>query len=217
MEILEIQTHIELKKARNNLIYAVISMMACMILMLFTQFQSIFNLLIFIVLCYSLYAVYEFSKLTNTYLFRYYTFMLFAQFVASFLLPILESIMPFALSLLATFVFIHGCNIYFTYKMSHEMNVITDLPHFITAFKLYVLSSCGVFIAAIFAWFGLDTNNMLSNTQEATVTAFVESNMYLLIAFLCLFIVLFATFCISAGFMLRGLIKMSYVKVRSVY
>ena len=46
------------------------------------------------------------------------------------------------------------------------------------------------------------------------IATLAQANSSLLFAFLVLLVVIFATFCIALGFILRGLIKITHVRVR---
>ena len=211
MKILEVQNNIELQNAKKHLVYSTEGMLLCIIFSTFTMFEVFFSALLIIVFLYSLCAVYNFSKLAKSPLFRYYIIMPLAGLLAQ----LLNYISPSISYMFVSFILTIGLNLYFTYKMSHEMNAITDLPYFITAFKLYALSSCGIVAVILFVWFGLDLNNLLSSASEYSINDLADSNLYSLIALLCLLFIFCVTYCIGIGFVLRGLMRITYIKVPS--
>ncbi len=211
MEILYIQTHPALKKAKQHLIYAFVSsIVVCMLFSFITQLNTpqdvFFNFLMLAALCYGVYAIYQFSKITRASIFRYYTYMLGVQVICSILFVFYHNIIFF-------FIVI-GYNIYCFYKIAHEMQTITDLPHFVTAFKLYVICICAI-TAVIVAIVGSNIGMFVGTYTEAELATFMATNKNLLLTILFLLLVILITFCISIGFVLRGLIKISYVKVHT--
>lgn len=217
MEIIEIQTHSDLRKAKSHLIYSS-ALIIAFTFVASAQFAYVFDLLMLVAYCYSFYAVYKFSKITNANLARYYSVMICLQLLGGILIYVLNSnmqTMQFWVAFAAVYVFIYICNIYLIYKMSYKMSEITDLPHFITSFKLYTLSAFCVIVAVLLVWLGLDTKSLDDGIYNFSIDGFVNDNMYLLLAFLCLLLVVFLTYCISAAFVFRGLSRMTYVKVRN--
>lgn len=218
MEILEIESHAELKQAKNGLVYAVVCGIAiCMFSPILVQSDTLFNVVSLAFLIYSLYVLYRFSRIVNARLFRNYIYMIGIQILCSFVLALFESDSAFMLlqALVVYFIVALCCNMYFSYKIAYEMSAITDLRHFITAFKLYALASfvmlLGIFLVAL----AFDTSGIQSGMQvDVALSALAQANSGLLFAFLVLLVVIFATFCIALGFILRGLIKITHVKVR---
>lgn len=221
MEIIEIKDHLELKKAKNGLVYVVICGIAiCISSPIIMQFVIFFNLIVITFFIYNLYVLYRFSKIVNALLFRNYVYMIAIQIFCNFVLAMFES--SSALVLLQAIVLYcivsFCCNMYFSYKIAYEMSFITDLRHFITAFKLYALASFIMFLGILLVVLAFDTSGLQSGMQvDVALTALVQANSSLLFAFLVLFVVLLATFFIVIGFVLRGLIKITYVKVRISY
>lgn len=164
MEIIEIQTNTELKKAKDHLIYAARIMILFIIASVSIRIEILASLLFFASLLYNIYAIYKFSKLTNSSLFRYYIVLVIVQFISTLLILLLNFIATNGLFILADYIFILGFSLYIAYKMSYEMSAITDLSHFTKAL-------------------------------------------------LCLILAMIATTVTSVFFIMRGLIKMEYVKV----
>lgn len=218
MEILEIENHAELKSAKNGLVYAVLcGIIICMLSPILVQSDMLFNVISLAFLVYSLYVLYRFSKIVNALLFRNYVYMIVIQILCSFALALFESssALVFLEALIAYFIVVLCCNMYFSYKIAYEMSSITDLRHFITAFKLYALASfvmlLGIFLVAL----AFDTSGIQSGMQvDMAIATLAQANSSLLFAFLVLLVVIFATFCIALGFILRGLVKITHVRVR---
>lgn len=96
-----------------------------------------------------------------------------------------------------------------------EIQTNTDLSHFTKAFKFYSVSSCCVIAIIIpLVWFGLDN---FYDIVRTSAIALIEDNMYLLLTLLCLILAMIATNVIGVAFILRGIIKMEYVKVRNIF
>lgn len=214
MEILDIQSHEPLRKAKQHLITAVSMGVVVSVLFPFL-FQSVllFNIVLLAVLYYGSYALYQFSTIARTFLFRYYLYMFGAQLASSFLLPALAAAIPLEFALICCILGVAACNIYCAQKMSYEMSRLTDLAHFVSAFKIYVVCVGATLLAAVLVGFGLDISALPNEIQtDEDIFAFIDSNKNLLLTFSFVCLVILCALCISVGFLLRGLVKMTYIK-----
>lgn len=215
MKILDIQTNIALKKAKSHLIYAYISIIVCGLLSFFNPFHFVFNLLLLTCLIYSIYAMYWFSKLTNISLIKYYIFILTIHSLYSFFLflEVYHSLfIPFKITAFCMFLFIIS-DIYITFKISHKMSMLTDLPHFITAFRFYVPCILGITVISSLIVYGSDINVVFGMVPSNFIDILIDK---WLIEFAFLIIALVVAFYISIVFVFNGLLKITYVKVCSI-
>lgn len=172
MEAIHINTSTELKRAKDIMMWAIFAYIGCYVIALMPILEIIGNLLLiaaWIVGCYGLYC---FSKVANSPSFKYYilSIVVIAVFYVIFMAVVLWLYMTFEEAIgsntlesviegvpwLSLGVFmvvvslgVMAIQVFLTYKVSYEMSNITGLKHFITAYKIYLISVVGIMLLSI--------------------------------------------------------------------
>lgn len=173
MEILSVDTSVELKRAKNIMLWSVFAYVAIYLLALFfgdspsilVAVANIGMLVAWVVGCYGLYC---FSKLAHSFCFRYYMFSVLVSVAYILMLGIVfgyvfstlldtyttQSLLQIPWISLSVFVVIMSlaalvASIYLMYKISYEMAYLTGLKQFILAFKLYVIAVAGLLLLSM--------------------------------------------------------------------
>lgn len=146
-------SHIRLRKIRNTLLqsYIVVPIIAiCLITLVVYQFFVptfmpdsvldiicfVFLIILFVYCILFLIAFYHFSLLTNTHVFRYIIYTCATTFIITFITVFTGDNLTLAIILFGINWII---NLYFYYRITSVMGMVTRLRHFILSFRIFLV------------------------------------------------------------------------------
>lgn len=180
METIHINTNTELKRAKDIMLWAIFAYIGCYIITLIPILEIVGNLLLIVAWIVGCYGLYCFSKVANSPNFKYYilsivaiiafyviciavAFWLYMTFEEAISSDTLESViegfpwLSLGVSMVVVSLGAMAIQVFLTYKVSYEMSNITGLKHFITAYKVYLISLVGVMLLCfVFGYLVLD-------------------------------------------------------------
>lgn len=241
METIHINTNTELKRAKDIMLWAIFAYIGCYIITLIPILEIVGNLLLIVAWIVGCYGLYCFSKVANSPSFKYYILsivVIIAFYVICIAVGVwlyitfeeaidshtLESViegfpwLSLSVSMVVVSLGAMAIQVFLTYKVSYEMSNITGLKHFITAYKVYLISLVGVMLLCIvFGYLVLDFIQTYGFSGLGVVNYFEEYIQGRLASFLMLGILLFIM-CILVVvynvFIVVGVYNIREVKVR---
>ncbi|WP_394954270.1 hypothetical protein [uncultured Helicobacter sp.] len=220
------------KLIKRGIIGFIISFFACLVPLV--NLIAIFTLVAFWIV--GLVGLYRFSKLANTFVFRYYIYAVLLNIGYYIALQILvygfvgindvmmlsTSVYVVSAIILLGSIAVVALQIYWFYKVSVEMAFLTGLKAFMVSFRLYIIAFVGnVLVAAVFGFMFVDFLNhnpflvstAMFNGIETLFVAFFEKNLMMLLVWI-LFVVIAL---VSIVFLFIGLLgfQQTYVRPQS--
>ncbi|WP_394908801.1 hypothetical protein [uncultured Helicobacter sp.] len=197
------------------------------------------NVMIFAVFVFwiiGIVGLYRFSKLANTFVFRYYMYSVLLNIGYYVILSVLVygfigigdvmmlNTSVYVVSAICVFggVAVMALQIYWFYKASAEMSFLTGLKAFVVSFKLYAVSLVGlVLLGVVFGFMFID---FLNHSPLLVSAAMFSGSEFLIIKFFentsgafmmgILFIMLFCIALASVVFLTIGFFGIQQTKVR---
>lgn len=237
MEIISISESPTLAKSkkmmyRGFLGYIILSLLS----IVFPSISVVTALAGFVCIMIVLVGLYHFSKIANTFVFRYGIYMIllsigyqiFAPFALGFIGVDDVMFLSTQAYVIVGIVALWGVvtlilDMYLQYKMSVEMGFLTNIKAFITGYKLCVIYVVGfvlLCVAFVFMFVGflngspfLVSTSVFSSSEHLFVK-FMEAYSSTSMIMIGILLLLFCIGVMSLGFLILGLSRIEYTKVR---
>lgn len=237
MEIVSISENPTLAKSKKMMFGGLLGYIILSLFSIIFPFISIVTALAGLVCIVVVFiGLYHFSKIANTFIFRYGIYVILLnigyQFFAPFMLGFLGiGDMLFSntqgyvilgiVVLLGVAILI--LSMYLQYKMSIEMSYLTGIKAFITGYKLCVIYVVGfVLLCVAFVFMFVDFLNSspflvsasMFSGSEYLFVKFMEAYHFASMIMIGILLLLFCVGIVSLGFLMLGLFRIEYTKVR---
>lgn len=231
MEIVSISENPTLAKSKKMMFWGFLGYIILSLLVVVFPSISIIIALAGLVLCIVVVFVglYYFSKIANTFIFRYGIYVILLSIGYQFFAPLILGFLGIGdimfpdtqtyvilgiVVLLGVAILI--LSMYLQYKMSIEMSFLTDIKAFITSYKLYVIYVVGfVLLCVAFIFMFVDFLNSGAFLVSASLfVKFMEAYRFASMILIGILLLLFCVGIVSLGFLILGLSRIEYTKVR---
>lgn len=231
MEIVSISENSTLAKSKKMMFWGFLGYIILSLLVVVFASISIIIALAGLVLCIVVVFVglYYFSKIANTFIFRYGIYVILLSIGYQFFAPLILGFLGIGdimfpdtqtyvilgiVVLLGVAILI--LSMYLQYKMSIEMSFLTDIKAFITSYKLYVIYVVGfVLLCVAFIFMFVDFLNSGAFLVSASLfVKFMEAYRFASMILIGILLLLFCVGIVSLGFLILGLSRIEYTKVR---
>lgn len=236
MEIVSISENSTLAKSKKMMFwgflgYIILNLLVCCIpiIVVFPSISIIIALAGLVCIVVVFVGLYDFSKIANTFIFRYGIYVILLSIGYQFFAPLMLGFLGIGdimfsdtqLYVILGIVVLLGVAIlilsmYLQYKMSIEMSFLTDIKAFITSYKLYVICVVGfVLLCVAFIFMFVDFLNSGAFLVSASLfVKFMEAYRFASMILIGILLLLFCVGIVSLGFLILGLFRIEYTKVR---